>query len=288
MLDDMREYMRRTIGLDARHQHQVKTATFSDTTRNRIILTSTPTLGPAVPYQHLMLEEDYERHPGTAHLKIATLMTPRRATEAGNPVWSDSYYAIKNLVSSPSRADPERLLRMRQQTCEEDGTPILPVDINDILPHDLPLVWHLYQQWCVSKTKCQVFANRRQFQIQPAKNNDGSDVLVTYYGRDSNTPVRSYTEGDQIYVTGTGSPVDPGTGKKFIEITFSNTPNQSNGTAKDISWIQARVFVHGIWPTGIGKTQLIKTDFYEYPNGDLSKTLRPLFDALADMPPTHP
>ena len=45
MLDDMREYMRRTIGLDARHQHQINTATFSDITRNRITLTSTPSLG---------------------------------------------------------------------------------------------------------------------------------------------------------------------------------------------------------------------------------------------------
>ena len=288
MLDNMREYMRQTVGLDHRHQHQINTAAFSSINRNRIIFTSTPTLGPTVPFQQFTLEQDYERHPVAAHLKIATLMTPRRPTKAGNPIWTDSYYAIKHLVFSPSRANPERLLRMQQQICEEDGTPILPIDINDILPHDLTEIWHLYQQWCVSKTKTQIFSNKRHHQIQPAKDNDGNYVPLVYYERDTIAPVRSFNEGDQIYVADTGNPLDPGSGKISIEITFASKNNQNNGKTTNPDWKQARAFVHEIWPVGIDKVQLIKTDFYGYPDGGLSTILQPLFEALADMPPESP
>ena len=150
-------------------------------TRNRIFLTSTTTAGPTPPYQELVLDGDYERHPV---VKIATLMTPRRATKCGNPVWSDPYFAIKHILFSPSGSHPAGQQQMREQICDEDGTPVLPVDINSILPPNLVKVWHLYQQWCVSKTKCPISSSQRTAQAQPSQNQDWSYRQVIYIYRE--------------------------------------------------------------------------------------------------------
>ena len=243
----MRDYMRQVIGPTAPHQHHINTKGFSPLIRNRIFLTSTLIVGPAVPYQDLILEEDYEQHPVSAQSKVAPLMTPRRANEGGNLLWSDPHYAIKHLVFSLSKSNPARLLRMREQICEEDGKPILPVDINNILPPPLVEIWHLYQQWSVSKKKCHIFTGQRMSQVQPCKNHDGSRRQVTYIEQNSNTIFRNYEDGDIFFITGEGPPVDPGTGKISIEIIVQKSQNRHEIIAKeDQVNFQARVFIDEI------------------------------------------
>ena len=96
-------------------------------------------------------------------------MTPRNRTKIGNPVWSDSYYGIKNLVLSPSRSDPDKLDRMRRLICEPSGIPVLPIDIADILTTELVEVWNIYQEWYISKTKCSYFAQHNATVLEPAR-----------------------------------------------------------------------------------------------------------------------
>ena len=84
-----RDYLHTSLGLPKEAFKIIDTLDWTNVERKRCIITPARVTGTNPIRQNVELDGDFLQHPISLNAPIAPLMTPRRKTDLGNPVWSD-------------------------------------------------------------------------------------------------------------------------------------------------------------------------------------------------------
>ena len=281
-------YMHSVVKMPRATVKEIDTQKFSDPNvsvrRNRFILTSSSAIGSFIEPDSIRFENGFRRHPLATDRRIPPIMRPRGVSERGQPRYSDTYYAVSNLLFCDERCADERVLQMNQQLVQPDGIPILPVDISDVLSESNVALWNTLQQWIVDKQKAAWLNVNPNSKFLPVRGVINPEGKLTYHCHTETdqfgqpTTLGQFNDHDVVTSVGNGSPDDRGTGRTSIAVKVKRTAGQ----------LSCRIFLDQVMPFGISPVEIAKIDTHGFPDNALSSNFSIMLEALADVEHSAP